>query len=221
MKQCSKCKQIKSFGEFHKRCDSKDGFTSHCKPCRNAHQRQYIKDPEVGATRAAYKKQWRIDNEEHYKAQRAQYLKENAEHIKARQAQYRKENAEDRAAYNAQYYKDNADARKAYGVKWWASNKLQMALSKGAKRAAERGNDVTDVTADAQYAYWEVHGISKDHCHYCQVHFGALEQREQTIDHVQAIANGGPHTVENIVPACMSCNSSKNDREINSTTKQF
>ena len=45
-------------------------------------------------------------------------------------------------------------------------------------------------------------------CAYC----GA--QRNLTMEHVTAIANGGTNDVGNIIPACRSCNSSKGTKEL-------
>lgn len=45
-------------------------------------------------------------------------------------------------------------------------------------------------------------------CAYC----GA--QRNLTMEHVIAIANGGTNSVDNIIPACRSCNSSKGTKEL-------
>ena len=33
-----------------------------------------------------------------------------------------------------------------------------------------------------------------------------------TMDHITPISKGGAHTASNIVPACQSCNSKKNNR---------
>jgi hypothetical protein len=128
---------------------------------------------------------------------RRQRYRDNPEPVKASVAQRRSDNPE----YDAKYRSVPA-------------NKLRTALWYGAERATKLGNVVTDIWPDDQYAYWEAHGISKDHCHYCGVDFDGLERRQITIDHVEAIANGGPHVVENIVPACLSCNSSKKADEI-------
>ncbi len=35
-----------------------------------------------------------------------------------------------------------------------------------------------------------------------------------TVDHVIPISKGGPHSRDNVVPACKSCNSSKNTRSL-------
>ena len=38
-KQCSKCKEIKEFGEFYKNNANKGGFSGSCKICINNYQR--------------------------------------------------------------------------------------------------------------------------------------------------------------------------------------
>jgi len=47
---------------------------------------------------------------------------------------------------------------------------------------------------------------SRSRCFYCG------EKRPLTIDHVIPLSKGGLHTASNIVPACKSCNSSKQDK---------
>ena len=48
----------------------------------------------------------------------------------------------------------------------------------------------------------------KNRCHYCK------KRKVLTIDHVIPLSKGGMHIVENIVPACRSCNSAKKDKLI-------
>jgi len=45
-------------------------------------------------------------------------------------------------------------------------------------------------------------------CAYCGKHLENLTQ-----DHFIALENGGEYTKENIIPACMSCNTSKRDKD--------
>ncbi len=44
-------------------------------------------------------------------------------------------------------------------------------------------------------------------CAYC-----GAEDCELTVDHVVPISRGGDHDIDNVVPACGSCNSSKGDQ---------
>jgi len=47
MKQCSKCKELKSVSEFHKNKQTKDGFRPDCKDCCNKCHREYYQAHKV------------------------------------------------------------------------------------------------------------------------------------------------------------------------------
>jgi len=49
-------------------------------------------------------------------------------------------------------------------------------------------------------------------CAYCGVTAEGTKQKYLTQEHIIAISNGGEHSPYNVVPACQSCNSSKQDR---------
>jgi 5-methylcytosine-specific restriction endonuclease McrA len=70
-------------------------------------------------------------------------------------------------------------------------------------RRARKRSVVSDLTKD-QWA--EIVKSFGGRCAYC----GCL--RALTMDHVIPLVLGGGHTASNIVPACRSCNSSKQDR---------
>jgi 5-methylcytosine-specific restriction endonuclease McrA len=62
---------------------------------------------------------------------------------------------------------------------------------------------VADLTPNEWAQILEVH----DHrCAYCLERCDRLQQ-----DHVIALARGGAHSAENIVPACATCNRRKSD----------
>ncbi len=48
-------------------------------------------------------------------------------------------------------------------------------------------------------------------CHYCQKQ---LTRFTATLDHVKAVAEGGDNSFENIVTACLGCNSRKHRRPV-------
>ena len=57
---------------------------------------------------------------------------------------------------------------------------------------------------DLTFDEWQVVLKEHDHCcHYCN------HRKPLTMDHVIPLSRGGPHTRLNVVPACRSCNSSK------------
>lgn len=70
------------------------------------------------------------------------------------------------------------------------------------RRLARVDNDLTD---DQWFALLDAWGG----CAYCQATAPALQR-----DCVQPISRGGRYTVENVVPACASCNASKHNSEV-------
>ncbi|MFD5198812.1 HNH endonuclease [Streptomyces sp. NPDC058375] len=56
------------------------------------------------------------------------------------------------------------------------------------------------------YADWEDHDLYQ--CFYC---CGPLDNLH--IEHFEALENGGPHALHNLVPSCAECNLSKGTKE--------
>jgi 5-methylcytosine-specific restriction endonuclease McrA len=69
-------------------------------------------------------------------------------------------------------------------------------------RVARADNDLTPSQWDALVAAWAG-------CAYCRAGGAALQR-----DCVQPISRGGRYTLENVVPACASCNASKHNDEV-------
>lgn len=67
---------------------------------------------------------------------------------------------------------------------------------------ARSDHDLTPLQWEALKAEW-------NGCAYCGAQDGALQR-----DCVLAISRGGRYTVENVVPACRSCNASKCNAEV-------
>ena len=63
--------------------------------------------------------------------------------------------------------------------------------------------DVTEADAVAMRA-------AASHCIYCGRELG----KDRTLDHVVPLSRGGAHAKRNLVPACRSCNSSKQDKDL-------
>ncbi|OBF52733.1 HNH endonuclease [Mycolicibacterium monacense] len=69
-------------------------------------------------------------------------------------------------------------------------------------RVARAGNDLTAAQWSALKAAW-------DGCAYCGATEGVMQR-----DCVMAISRGGRYTLDNVVPACASCNTSKCNDEV-------
>jgi len=79
------------------------------------------------------------------------------------------------------------------------------ALRYNHKRRIVGANIVSNVTKDE----WDsIKKKYRNRCVYCG------EEKKLTIDHIIPVSKGGNHVKENIVPACISCNSRKGDRPV-------
>jgi 5-methylcytosine-specific restriction endonuclease McrA len=186
--------------------------------------------------RRAYWRAWYAANEDRQRSRNREYYFANRERIGMRQAEYRAQHREhDRAkslAYAANHReeararakawyaahndaafreRERERARKAYATderrreyvrEWRRQNRAlhneYVRISEANRRAAR--NDGAGVTR----AQWRELVAQHDHrCAYCQ------RLRPLTIDHRIPLKRGGRHEIENILPACQPCNSSK------------
>ena len=98
-------------------------------------------------------------------------------------------------------------AKSLGGRKWrrTAKYKVMQQVKKARRRARLKAlppekNTLTSVDWE------EIMGMYKHRCYYCK------RKRKLTVDHVIPISQGGANTKQNVVPACLSCNSSKGPR---------
>jgi 5-methylcytosine-specific restriction endonuclease McrA len=166
--------------KFGKNNAYKDGLMPRCRKCCNAHARQYY--AENRETIAA-----KI-NERYHK--NPEYLRNYA---REREARLRQESPKHRA-YNyqkAQQWIKNHPLR--YGELMKASNSNRRARIVG---------------AEGQYTTQEWLDLKTDYGNRCIYCGRKVEQPEA--DHVVPLKLGGANSIDNIAPACESCNSSKN-----------
>jgi len=83
-----------------------------------------------------------------------------------------------------------------------AQTRRARAARRRAKRVAASGSDLTD-------AEWFLILEAWARCAYCGADGVALQK-----DCVLPISRGGRYTLENVVPACRSCNASKSNEEV-------
>jgi 5-methylcytosine-specific restriction endonuclease McrA len=88
---------------------------------------------------------------------------------------------------------------------------LEVAVnrSRRARAARRRKRRVSAVDNDLTAAQWAALKEAWKGCAYCRAADGPLQR-----DCVMAISRGGRYTVDNVVPACASCNTSKCNDEV-------
>ncbi len=187
-KTCTKCgKELPATTEyFSSRKDSKDGMRDQCKEC--------IKERE---------KQYREENKEKVKEYWKQYREENKEKIKKYKKQYREENKEKVKEYSKQYYEENKEYYKRY-KKQYNKEHPEVRTKAKQKRRALKFNLPSTLTVDQ----WnETKEYFNNRCAYCG------KEKSLAQEHFVPLSKGGEYTHNNIIPACRSCNSSKNNKD--------
>lgn len=107
---------------------------------------------------------------------------------------------------------DNPERKRISARKWVRANPEQVAEHHRRYRARKAAATVTPFTPADLRADWEEHDLYG--CFYCG---GPTEPLN--IDHFYPLnpadedAAPGPHAVDNLVPACETCNKSKNNRD--------
>jgi 5-methylcytosine-specific restriction endonuclease McrA len=81
--------------------------------------------------------------------------------------------------------------------------------SRKARAARKRKRRMDLVVNDLTVEQWAAIQTAWDGCAYCGATDGPLQR-----DCVMAISRGGRYTVDNVVPACASCNTSKCNEEV-------
>lgn len=83
------------------------------------------------------------------------------------------------------------------------ANRDRIRAQNNSRKARLRGIEVNDLTAEQ---WTDIKAAFGQRCAYC-----GTKPQVLTMDHVVPLVEGGWHTALNIVPACQSCNSRKND----------
>lgn len=193
--RCAECRRIKSESDRRYRNANTERIAG-AKAASYQAQRDLIllKATERRASRtdseliaaAEYQRQWRVKNAERI-----------AERKKARAAESR--------AVRQRYVESNREMIRAREVAYREANPDKRRTWEAVRRARLQQADVRIVT---ERQWRRVLLAYNNRCAYC----GCASVLTQ--DHVIPLVRGGRHSIGNLVPACGSCNSSKNSRLI-------
>ena len=177
---------------FYAQTHCKNGLRPRCKQCDAAKTSEWVKkNPEKFRKNVhAYKERNREQIRERERIRRAA----NPEKERARSKKYRLTHAEEKSRSNKAWSDKNKDKKRHY-----AAQRLAKQL--------ELENTFTE--QDWQIALDYFHGC----CAYCG-HTASLFDRALVLqkEHFIPVTQKGGYTPENIIPACQTCNTSKNNR---------
>lgn len=142
-------------------------------------------------------------NRERILSYMVRYGAEHAEEARERARKWREVNPERFKASLRRYAQANKEQLKEKRREYREKNRDLIRALNNRRKALKKNAPINDLTG----AQWrEIKALYGYRCAYC-----GEKPKKLTMDHVIPLSKGGPHTASNIVPACGSCNSSKND----------
>jgi len=165
-----------------------------CRTCDAEYLREYYKKNKQRMY--AKNREWVMNNREKDRQSKRDWKKRNPKADK----EYYEKNKEWILPRNSEYRKNNPDKMRYYKRKWKVVNREKVYQD-------NRTRELNKQSGVYSIKEWENTMSYFNHeCAYC----GTIPEL-LTQDHVIPLSKGGPYTVENIIPACGSCNSSKNN----------
>ena len=205
LKECTHCEKVLPVSAFSRASDSLTGLRSWCKACikawrsarreqRAEYNRQYWrrKHEECLANQRCYLRQWRKKHPEENRERQHEYRKAHPDAVRRYEEEYRR-NHQGQIATRAAKYRQTENGRA----------KGRGARSRRRARLAGLMCSLTEFQWQAALSYFD------NCCAYCGASNVVLAQ-----EHVVPLTRGGAYIAANIVPACKSCNSSKNDASL-------
>lgn len=191
VKTCTGCKIVKTATNdyFAKDKSGRYGLRARCKECDKAYRKKHYQEnrESIREKQNEYLKRYYVENKDDILEYKRGYYQENREDILYKYREYRLSNKEKINEYKRNYKRNNRHLFNQYRQK---------------RRALKRSLP-NSFTVDQ----WET---AKSHfynlCAYC----GRDKELQQ--DHFIPLSAGGEYTVNNIIPSCVSCNSSKGNR---------
>lgn len=135
------------------------------------------------------------------------YYRDNREQILSQRNAWIKANPIKIARARKQWYLKNRSRAADMLSAWRMRNKDRIAYYNAKYYALRKGGFTDKILTKSE---WDTILESyKYSCGYCGDQYARI-----TIDHAIPLSRGGLHSAENIVPCCLSCNSTKSDKTV-------
>jgi 5-methylcytosine-specific restriction endonuclease McrA len=191
-KKCVMCGETKRMIEFNKDKNRKDGYSPYCKLCTKLLRQRYFDQRKI------YKAEYNSKHKEQNRVSHREWQRNHPENCKRdRNKQYIK-NKDLRIEQAAQWTKNNPEKRKEISRRSYKKHP-ETHWNRRKREYNLPGSGITPKE-------WEELKSKYDHkCVYCG------KETKLTLDHIVPVTADGPNDISNVVPACKSCNSSKNN----------
>ena len=184
MKKCSRCgEEYPNTDEFfYKSKDYKDGLKRICSECERAYARER-----------------HIRKKEELNRKSKEYYQKNIEEQRRKCREYYNRNKKMFKEKHKRYWEENKDKIINKHREWLNNNKERIRINAQKRRSKKKKLPSTLTEEDWDYAL----DFFENRCCYCG------KKTFLTQDHFVPANDGGGYVPENIVPACLSCNSKK------------
>lgn len=171
----------------------------------------YLKNRDKTLARV---KSYKLSHQKELAESRRRYYLQNQEQIVEKQKKYAMEHKLEKVEYKRKYHllnkvrlvkkavewgKNNKDRRKIIKDRWRAKNREKTNFLARLYIYRKKGAGGYPTFKQINDLYAKYLGL----CVYCNL------SKATTIDHVIPISRGGSNDIENLLPACVSCNSQK------------
>lgn len=228
LKTCTKCNRELTIDKFGKHKGTKDNLNCRCKECCNKQSNTFREEnPEKSKE---IKKKYTDNNVEKTKERKKIYHKNNVVKDTERVIKWRRENPEKSKAYsssyNKKYHEENREHENEYRRNLYLENfekESERHKKYNAKHLVEfrkynQNRRAIKLLLPSTFTteQWEdCKQYFNNECCYC----GKTLPLEQ--EHLIPVTKGGAYSLENIVCACKSCNTSKGNKDFNSWYSKF
>lgn len=194
---CSRKHDYKGTGQSLKRISS-----SKCVECDRAYYKRYrAKNSEkIYVSRKLYD----LKNRDKLLDYKKQYYLENRDKLLKLDKVAYQESREEQLEYARNYYQKNRDRIRLRSSNYAKNNPDKVSsyrINRRARKAQCYHDSYTSEQLSVHFSQWD------NRCAYCD------SSEKPTVDHFIPISKKGAHALHNIVPACCSCNCSKQNSD--------
>jgi 5-methylcytosine-specific restriction endonuclease McrA len=208
---CPRCKQEKPLTNeyFGKSSVNKNGFRTQCLECARImcldYAEKHRKRLLENATKyyQEHKEEKKIYNKKYQSANGKKYRKEHKETIALSSKKYYLKNKDKYNEYSKKWKNEHKDKAKFSCLKYRKAHMEKVYNWNNARRS--RKNCLESSLTNEQWEEIKLHFDNK--CAYCG------KEESLTREHFIPLSKGGEYTINNIIPVCKSCNSSKLDKD--------
>lgn len=201
---------------FYRHKDAKDGLRKECKACHNKKKAEYreknreiinekmreYRSKHIERVREQRRRYYHKHKDEIAKERKEKYPQIREQHLERCRKYYLK-NREKILKWDSEYARENREKLREYEKKYYHTNKEKIRQKRNRRRS--RKNKLPATLTSEQWNI--IKEFFNNKCAYC----GAEAELEQ--EHFIPLVKGGGYTPNNIIPACRSCNASKNNKD--------